>query len=227
MNRRLFARYVVRETMGIVCMAVALFWSAGAIDWWAAWAAIGVMLLWINAMSIVIVRLNPDMLNERLGPRKGAKRWDTVIMSILGITQLGRYIVAGLDHRFVWTVGLPPIVQIVSLLVCVSGYALFVWAVASNVFFSQIVRIQSERGHAVVTNGPYKYVRHPSYAGAILFELAVPILLASWWALIVSMLAVFLLILRTVLEDRTLQSELDGYLGYSHGVRYRLIPGIW
>jgi protein-S-isoprenylcysteine O-methyltransferase Ste14 len=227
MNGRLFARYIVRETMGMVCMAVALFWSAGLIDWWAAWATLGVMLSWITAMSIVIMRLNPDMLKERLGPRKGAKLWDTVVMSVLGVTQLGRYVVAGLDHRYGWTGGFPLTVQILSLLPCVLGYTLFVWAVAKNAFFSQIVRIQSERGHAVVTNGPYQYVRHPSYAGSILFELAVSILLSSWWAFVASIFAVSLLILRTALEDRTLQNELNGYSEYSRRVRYRLIPGIW
>jgi protein-S-isoprenylcysteine O-methyltransferase Ste14 len=227
MNNRLFTRYVVREIMGIVCMAVALFCAAGLVDWWAAWAAIAVMLSWIVAMSVVIIRLNPDMLKERLGPRKGAKRWDTVIMSVLGIIQLARYIVAGLDRRFSWTSGLPVAVQIASLLVCVSGYVLFVWAAASNAFFSQILRIQFERRHVVATTGPYRYVRHPSYAGAILFELTVAILLASWWSFVVSILAAFLLILRTVLEDRTLQKELDGYSDYSRRVRFRLIPGIW
>jgi protein-S-isoprenylcysteine O-methyltransferase Ste14 len=111
--------------------------------------------------------------------------------------------------------------------VCVLGYALFVWATASNTFFSQIVRIQSERGHTVVTGGPYHYVRHPAYVGAILYELAVPILLASWWALIASGLSAILLILRTALEDRALQSELTGYIDYARQVRHRLLPGIW
>jgi protein-S-isoprenylcysteine O-methyltransferase Ste14 len=227
MNGRLFARYLVRETMGLVCMAAALFWSAGLVDWWAAWAALGVMLFLIGGMSIVIMRLNPDMLKERLGPRKGAKLWDTVVMSVLGIAQLGRYVVAGLDRRYGWTGGFPLTVQIFGLLACVLGYTLFVWAVAKNAFFSQIVRIQSERGHSVVADGPYKYVRHPSYAGAILFELAVSILLSSWWAFVASILAASLLILRTTLEDRTLQNELTGYSDYSRTVRYRLVPGIW
>ena len=97
----------------------------------------------------------------------------------------------------------------------------------SNTFFSQIVRIQSDRGHAVVTQGPYRYVRHPAYVGMILFELAISTLLASWWAIIASGFCVMLLILRTVLEDRTLQIELTGYVDYTRQVRYRLLPGIW
>jgi protein-S-isoprenylcysteine O-methyltransferase Ste14 len=136
-------------------------------------------------------------------------------------------IVAGLDQRYGWTDGLPLVVQITALTLCVLGYALVVWATASNSFFSQIVRKQSERGHAVVTGGPYHYVRHPAYAGAILYELAVPVLLGSWWALVVSGLGVVLLVLRTALEDHTLQAELMGYVDYARQVRYHLLPGIW
>ena len=89
------------------------------------------------------------------------------------------------------------------------------------------MRVQSERGHAVVTGGPYRYVRDPAYLGAILYELAVPILLASWPALIISGLSALLLILRTALEDRTLQAELPGYADYARQMRGRLLPGIW
>ena len=227
MDTKLIARYAIRETLGLVVMGVALFWSAGRIDWWPAWAAIAVMAAWITATAIVIFRFNPYLLAERLGPRKGAKLWDITIMSILGLTQLVRYIVAGLDQRYGWTGGFPLAAQMAALIICVLGYALVVWATASNTFFSQIVRIQSERGHTVVTGGPYHYVRHPAYVGAILYELAVSVLLASWWALIVSGLGVILLVLRTTLEDRTLQAELTGYVDYARQVRYRLIPGIW
>jgi protein-S-isoprenylcysteine O-methyltransferase Ste14 len=227
MDTRLVARYAIRETLGIVGMGVALFWSAGQIDWWPAWATLAVMLAWITATAIVIFRLNPGLLAERLGPRKGAKPWDTAIMSMLGLTQLVRYIVAGLDRRYGWTGGSSLAAQTAALTVCALGYALVVWATASNTFFSQIVRIQSERGHAVATGGPYRYVRHPAYLGAILYELAVPVLLASWWALIASGVSAILLILRTALEDRTLQAELTGYVDYSRQVRHRLLPGIW
>jgi protein-S-isoprenylcysteine O-methyltransferase Ste14 len=227
MDTKLIVRYAIRETMGIVVMGVALFWSAGRIDWWPAWAAVAVMVAWIVATAIVVLRLNPDLLAERLGPRQGTKPWDTAIMSVVGLVQLARYILAGLDQRFGWTGGLPLAAQIAALAVCALGYALVVWATASNPFFSQIVRIQSERGQTVATGGPYRYVRHPAYVGSILYELAVPILLASWWALIVSVVNAILLVLRTALEDRTLQAELAGYAEYARQVRHRLLPGIW
>jgi len=227
MDRKLIARYAVRETMSLVGMGVALFWSAGRLDWWPAWASLAVMLAWLTATAIIIFRLNPALLAERMGPRKGAKPWDTAIVSSVGLVQLVRYIVAGLDQRYGWTGGFPLAAQIAALTMCVLGYALFVWATVSNAFFSEIVRIQSEREHVDITGGPYHYVRHPAYCGAIVYELAVPILLASWWALIVSGLSTILLILRTTLEDRTLQAELTGYADYARQVRYRLLPGIW
>jgi protein-S-isoprenylcysteine O-methyltransferase Ste14 len=227
MEPRIVVRYAVRETLGLVVMGVALFWSAGQIAWWSAWAALAVMLAWIVATGIIIVRFNPDLLAERLGPRQGAKPWDTTIMSLVGLIQLLRYVVAGLDQRVGWTGGFPIAVQGAALIVCALGYALVVWATASNPFFSQIMRIQPERGHVVVTGGPYHFVRHPAYFGAILYELAVPVLLASWWALLVSGLSTILLILRTALEDRALQAELGGYNTYARHVRYRLLPGVW
>ena len=220
-------RYAVRETLGLVSMGVALFWPAGRLDWWPAWATLGVMAAWIIATAVVILRTNPGLLAERLGPRKGAKRWDTAILSMVGLLQLARYIAAGLDQRYAWTEGISLAAQMAALAVCVLGYALVVWATASNAFFSQVVRIQPERGHVVVTGGPYRYIRHPAYIGAILYELAVPILLQSWPALLSSAVTFFLLILRTALEDRTLHAELSGYADYARRVRYRLLPGIW
>jgi protein-S-isoprenylcysteine O-methyltransferase Ste14 len=227
MKSNLIARYAVRETMGVAIMGVALFWSAGRVDWWPAWASLGLMAAWSIAIAVVILRLNPQLLAERLGPRKGGKSWDTAIMSIIGLIQLARYIVAGLDKRYDWTGDFPLPVQLVALAVCALGHALFVWATASNAYFSQIVRIQSERGHAVASGGPYRCVRHPAYIGSILFELGVAVLLSSWWVLLASLFTTLLLILRTALEDRTLQAELAGYLDYAGQVHYRLIPGVW
>jgi protein-S-isoprenylcysteine O-methyltransferase Ste14 len=221
-------RYAIREVLSLVGMGVALFWSAGRLDWWAGWAALAVMAVWTAATAIIVLHYNPDLLAERLGSRKGEKRWDAAIVSLMGLVTLVRYILAGLDQRYGWTGGLPVAVQLAALALCALGYdVLFVWATAANTFFSRIVRIQPERGHTVVTGGPYRYVRHPAYAGAILYELAVSFLLASWLALIASVLSVLLLILRTTLEDRTLQAELAGYAEYVHRVRYRLLPGIW
>jgi protein-S-isoprenylcysteine O-methyltransferase Ste14 len=226
-TNKLILRYALRETLGLVVMGAALFWSAGRIDWWQGWAALVVMAGWTLGMGFVIIRNNPALLAERLGPRKGTKSWDTTIMSLLGLLQLGRYIVAGLDKRYSWTGDMLLTAQVVAFVLGALGNAVVVWATASNAFFSQINRIQVERGHAVATGGPYRYVRHPAYSGAIVFELSVPILLGSWWAMAFSLVTTVLLILRTSLEDRTLQAELPGYADFASRVRYRLLPGIW
>lgn len=227
LDPKIVVRYVIRESLGLAVMGVALFWSAGKFAWWPAWAVLTVMFVWVLATAAVILTINPDLLIERLGPRRGAKSWDTIIMSLLGLAQLARYIVAGFDQRFGWTGGFALSVQLSAFLFCGLGYFLVVWATASNAFFSQVVRIQTERGQTVVSTGPYAVVRHPAYLGAILFELAAPMLLASWAALSISILTVFLLILRTSLEDHTLQTELAGYKEYCQHVRYRLLPGLW
>jgi protein-S-isoprenylcysteine O-methyltransferase Ste14 len=226
MNSKQIALYAGREVLGLVVMGAALFWSAGRFDWWPAWAALAVMATWTAAMAVLIV-LSPDRLAERLGPRKGAKRWDIAIVRIVGDVTFVRYIVAGLDQRYGWTGEFPVAAQVAALAICFLGYALFIWAMAVNPYFSRIVRLQPERGQSAVAGGPYSFLRHPAYLGAILYELAVPILLASWWCLLVSAVAAGLLVLRTALEDRTLQAELAGYAAYARRVRYRLLPGIW
>lgn len=220
--------YLIREVLSVAGMGAALFWSAGRLDWWPAWASLAVMAFWTAANAFIVLRHNPALLAERLGPRQGEKRWDAAIVPLMGLVTLARYILAGLDQRHGWTGGLPMAAQLVALALCALGYdVLFVWAIAANTFFSRIVRIQPERGHTVVTGGPYRWVRHPAYAGALLYELAVSILLASWPSLIASGVSALLLILRTTLEDRTLQAELPGYAEYARRVRYRLLPGVW
>ena len=227
LDPKLLKRYALSETLNIVGMGVILFLPAGRLDWWEGWAALAVNFAWLLGTAIVILRYHPALMADRLGPRIGSRPWDKAIVSSIGLSTLIRYVVAGLDHRYVWSGSFPIAAQLVALGICALGYALFVWATYSNAFFSRIVRVQSERGHTVARGGPYRFVRHPAYLGVILYELAISFLLASWWALIPSGLGVILLILRTAFEDRTLQGELEGYPGYARQVHYRLLPGIW
>jgi protein-S-isoprenylcysteine O-methyltransferase Ste14 len=108
-----------------------------------------------------------------------------------------------------------------------AGLAFFIWAMHVNRFFSSVVRIQRERGHHVVTGGPYRWVRHPGYAGAIPAAMASGLALCSWLATAIGALGVPLLLWRTIVEDRTLRAELPGYRDYAQRVRWRLLPGIW
>jgi protein-S-isoprenylcysteine O-methyltransferase Ste14 len=220
-------RAVVREAIGVVFVAVTLFIPAGTLNWAMGWALVGLYAIWVGATALILMPNNPDLLIERATRKKGNKTWDTVILSMVGLTTIAKYILAGLDVRFGWTVQMPLAIQIAALIIAALGYALVTWATAANAFFSKIVRIQKDRGHAVATGGPYRYVRHPGYIGTIAFELATPIMLGSLRALIPGGLAALLFVVRTAFEDRTLQEELDGYKDYAGRVRYRLLPGIW
>jgi protein-S-isoprenylcysteine O-methyltransferase Ste14 len=227
MDKKLLNRYILDSALGLAGGAIFLFWPAGRIDWWPGWGVLAVNAFMMLSMGFILFRRFPELAAERLKPPKDAKKWDIAINSGVRLSQAVRYVVAGLDFRYGWTGGFPLGIQIAGLMVSFLGYAIVPWAVANNKYFSQIVRIQSDRGHAVAAGGPYRFLRHPSYLGMILFELAVPVMLASWGALLISLVAVSLILLRTALEDRTLQAELPGYAEYAQRVRYRLLPGIW
>jgi protein-S-isoprenylcysteine O-methyltransferase Ste14 len=136
-------------------------------------------------------------------------------------------VVIGLDERFGWTGELPLWVQLAGIALLLLSFYVISWSMASNRFFSGVVRIQEDRGHSVVTGGPYRFVRHPGYVGLVILACSVPLMLSSLWALVPAGLTVIVIVIRTALEDRTFQKELDGYTGYAQKVRFRLIPGIW
>jgi protein-S-isoprenylcysteine O-methyltransferase Ste14 len=221
------AIYILSDISRTALVGVLLFWIAWRIDWWAGWAALAAILINAAAVWYIVIRVHPSLLAERFWSRAGVKSWDNVIVFVIKMAQGARYVVSALDFRNGWTVGFPAGLPIVGFLVCLLGAFFFTWAMISNNFFSQIVRVQTDRGHAVATTGPYRFLRHPGYLGAVLFELGSTILLGSVWALIPLGVFGLLFFLRTALEDRTLQAELPGYADFTQRVRYRLLPGIW
>ena len=220
-------RWLIRETMGLLMLPVLLFLCAGRVDWMMGWALVIITALWVASTAWVTLPRNPELLAERVGPRPGTKTWDTLIISLFGAIKIVQYVIAGLDVRYGWSAGFPFALQVVALVLTILGYALIVWSTKENAFFALTVRIQTERGHTVVSSGPYRFVRHPGYAGSILSELAIPAMLGSWYALILGAIIAVLFVVRTALEDRTLVRELPGYAAYTSQVRYRLIPGAW
>lgn len=221
-------RWLVREIMGVIMVGVILFWSAGRLDWWMGWGVTAVYALWVAANAILIIPRSPELLVERASRNlEGVKSWDNVLLGITGVLTIAKYVIAGLDVRYGWSTSLAAGTQITALILAALGYAIVTWSMVANAFFSTVVRIQEDRGQQVCTSGPYRFVRHPGYVGSILFELAVPIALGSWWAFIAGGLIAVLTVVRTALEDKTLQTELDGYQEYTQDVSYRLIPGIW
>lgn len=202
---------------------------SGVWAWWEAWVYAGLNVLGFIVSRALAVRRTPDILIERARSMElpDAKPWDKVLAPLLAFGGLLILIVAGLDKLWGWTSPYPLTAKLVSVSVMILGYACSSWALIENKFFSGVVRIQTDRGHYVVTTGPYRFVRHPGYAAALWTYLATPILLDSAWAFIPTALLIGILILRTSLEDRTLQAELPGYKEFTQKTRYRLIPWIW
>ena len=229
-TRRKIMLWCVQSALGLVGYGVIIFLAAGSIGWVWGWALLAVSAAALVGHVVVLVPINPDLLAERQeGFRPtGTKRWDRWLApASAGIGTVVMWVVAGLDVRFGWTAESPLGVHIAGLCAMISGYAILLWAMAANAFFAEGVRIQEERGHTVATGGPYRFVRHPGYAGAILGIAGGPLLLGSWWAVIPAVLALAGYVLRTGLEDRTLRKELAGYRDFALRTRYRLLPGVW
>jgi protein-S-isoprenylcysteine O-methyltransferase Ste14 len=223
-------RRMIQILITILIQAVVLFLSAGTLRWWEAWAYVGIYLAGVAVNAVFMLRLNPETIVERGGAAASTnwKEWDKIIGIVFAVFYfIGILAVAGLDERFAWTGPIPLAVQIVAFVLYVLGGAMFSWAMISNAYFSTAVRIQDDRGHAVCNTGPYRFVRHPGYVGAILQSLVAPLMFGSLWALLAGALAALSLIIRTALEDRMLQEELDGYSEYAERTRYRLLPGVW
>jgi len=228
--RRRIVSWIVQTALGFVGYGAILFLSAGRLGWLWGWVFLGLLAAVLISHVLILVPINPELLAERSrGIRQeGAKGWDKwVAFFAAGMGTMVSWIVAGLDARFEWSASVPLALHIGGLIGSVLGWALFMWAMGANAFFSEAVRIQEERGHTVVTDGPYRYVRHPGYVGYITSWLATSLALGSLWALIPVGLVMCLLVIRTALEDKTLQEELDGYQDYARQVRYRLLPGVW
>jgi protein-S-isoprenylcysteine O-methyltransferase Ste14 len=212
--------------VGVPFFPLLISWRWG---WWEAWAYAVIGILGFAISRALAARRNPDLLRERARFMRhdNAKPWDKLLAPLVGLGGGLIPLVAGLDARFGWSPAFSVPVKIASLAVIVAGYVLASYALVENRFFSGMVRIQTDRGHQVVSSGPYRWMRHPGYAGALLAYFATPVLLDSFWALLPVALVTGVLLLRTALEDRTLHDELPGYRDYAARVRYRLLPGIW
>jgi protein-S-isoprenylcysteine O-methyltransferase Ste14 len=209
----------------VALQAILLFASAGRLDWFEGWLYVGLYLFFIALNAALILPKGPDLIEER--SRMSIKGWDRLVMALYSVSGLAMLVVAGLDERNHWSPEGSMGVQVLATVFFALGYGLFCWAMVTNAYFSAAIRIQADRGHSVVSRGPYRYVRHPGYLGVIVIALAAPIMLGSWWALVPGCTLIVSVVARTLLEDRTLQDELDGYREYAGQVRYRIFPGVF
>jgi len=225
-NARALIRFVVFSSL----YPAVLFLAAGTLNWAWGWGYYGIQVLSTIAGRALVLRRHPELLAERASyrTRTDAKAWDRVLMRIVALYgPLVSWIVAGLNFRWNWTPLVPTPLRWIALVVVLSGVVLANWALVVNRFFSAVVRIQDDRGHRVVADGPYRFLRHPGYAGGLCVWLTLPLVLGSLWAYIPALLTACTLVVRTILEDRTLIEELPGYAEYTRRTRYRLLPGVW
>jgi protein-S-isoprenylcysteine O-methyltransferase Ste14 len=224
----LLLRSLIRIAVFAAIIAAILFTAAGRTDWPMAWLYIALFSASSLISSLILILDKPELAAERSGVRGDVRNWDRIIAPLAIVyAPMTMWLVAGVDARHGWSAPLPSGLQLGSLAIAVAAILLANWAMKSNEFFSLFFRIQRERGHHVVSGGPYRYVRHPGYAGGLAFNLTTPLLLGSLWALIPAAIVVFLFVLRTALEDRALRAELEGYTEYTRRVRHRLLPGVW
>ena len=210
-------------------MALLLFVSAGTWRWPEGWVYLAELGVIGTAVGVWLAQYDPGLLAERMSGIfvRSQRTWDRILMSVFVVVWIGSLVLSALDAvRFHWS-RVPIWLQAVGAVLVALSYYVFYLTFRENSYAAPTVKIQSERGHRVVSTGPYATVRHPMYAGAVAFFVGTPLLLGSWWCLAVTPALIVLLSVRALLEERTLADELPGYRDYAARVRYRLVPGIW
>lgn len=217
--------YFVKQVIFLGLTALLLFLSLGTLRHRMAWLYLFTLLFIVIANTLV---MDKTLITERAKLQQGTKKWDIVLSAYVAI--LGPFsvlFISGLDQRFGWSTDIPLWMSLSALALFLLGSSLATWAMGANRFFASTVRIQNDRDQNVVSNGPYRFVRHPGYLGGIIANLVVPLILGSSYALIGSLCVALAFVLRTKLEDKVLQEELPGYRSYSEKVRYRLFYALW
>ena len=224
-------RQWIRLIMVYLFVPLVLLVCGGDFGWWQAWVYSLLIIAAGVGGRILGERRHPGLTAERQSGEsiQGAKAWDKVLAPLMALMSIGfpLVIVAGLDHRFGWSPVFPLWLIVLGIFLIALGYTFSAWAFMENRFFSSVVRIQSDRGHVVCDSGPYRIVRHPGYAGSILALSGIVLALGSLWTIIPATMALIIAVIRTALEDQTLQEELPGYQEYARRVHYRLFPGIY
>jgi protein-S-isoprenylcysteine O-methyltransferase Ste14 len=220
-------KILIRDLISCIIFSFILFLSAGRITYFQGWlffaTNIGTTLIHFFAYP-----KDSELIEERSKIKEDAKTWDKLLLSVSGLIYLVTIIIPGLDSgRYHWSPDFSWPVYATGIFLMIMGQIIFLRALRENKFFSSIVRIQKERGHVVCDTGIYKIVRHPGYTGMIISLLGIPFITGSAWSMSTTTVAVILIFVRTILEDKTLNNELEGYTEYIKKTRYKLIPLVW
>src|SRR5260370_20778129 len=213
---------------GFVITALPRFLAAGTLAWPAGWIDLILLYGWLFIGMLLLLKYNPGLLTERMNiSPSNQKTWDKVFLLLFYVFFFAWLIVMPVDAvRFHWS-WMPIWLQVVGAVAMVVSFILVSLVFRENAYLSATVRVQQERGQTVITTGPYHYVRHPMYAGGLFMFLGTPLLLGSWYGFLLILLFLPALLVRAVLEERTLLQELPGYDAYMTQVKYRLIPYVW
>lgn len=216
------------QTLGLfILFSLALFLPAGTFTWLAGWIYLVLFFGFFLGVNTWLYRHDPGLLQERMSlSRFDQKEWDKVLFPVLLVLPFAWLVFISFDTRFHWS-PVPVWLQGIGAIVLAFSFFLFFLTFRENSYLSTVVRVQKDRGHTVVSTGPYHYVRHPMYSGFLFFMIATPLLLGSWYGVLLGLVFMILLARRAVLEERTLKEELRGYADYMTQVKYRLIPYIW
>lgn len=214
--------------VSFLLMALVLFLPAGTIAWSAGWIDLILLYGWLLVGIWLLLKYNPGLLEERINlSQSNQKAWDKVFILLFYLFFFAWLVLMPLDAvRFHWS-QVPLVLQVVGAVALVGSFFLISLTFRENAFLSPTVRIQRERGQKVISTGPYQYVRHPMYAGGLLLFLGTPLLLGSWYGLLLVLVMIPGGAVRAVLEERVLREELPGYDAYMAEVKYRLIPYVW
>ena len=217
---------MVRNAAFVVLSAVVLFSSAGRVDWVLGWVFVGLMAISKATTVPIVLRTCAELIPVRFQARGDTRIWDRPLSGIIALWgPIATWLVAGLDVRYGWSQPLPLWMPVAAVTIALLGSLLATWAMASNPDFAATTRIRPRPEQRVATGSPYAKVRHPGYAGFLLFTIATPFVLGSLCSLLPAVLTYVVVFVRTTLEGRTLREELDGYSDYAGRVRYRLLPG--
>jgi len=222
------ASRILQVALTYAWMIGTVFLGAGTLHWVRGWICVALWTISLTGVGLLGQRCNPQLMKERAKwRRKDTKRFDKIFLAVYMPFVLTQPAIAGMDAvRYHWS-SLPFGYVYVGCPVFLLAMILIAWVLCTNPYAETSVRIQHERGHKVVSTGPYRFVRHPMYVGASLMYLSTPLVWGSLWALAVGAVITILFILRTALEDKTLRRELAGYEEYAAHTRYRLLPGVW
>jgi len=224
----MIAKWLLQTLTWIAAMGALLFAPAGTLRWAAAWVFLATMMIIGLSAGSWLASTDPELLAERmrLTARDEQPAADKLFVPVIGGAFLIWFVTIGLDHRIDGS-DFPIVLQALGLALMLVSTVFIMWVMRENSFAAPLVKVQRERGHHVVSSGPYAWVRHPMYSGAILFFVGIPLLLSSGWGLAISPLFIVLFAVRTGIEERTLTADLPGYGDYTARVRYRLLPGVW